>query len=93
MTEQNERAFQKQPHVFLAKKVPSKKPLRRYRDIGLGFKTPREAIEVHVSPCFRDIQLGDIVTVGECRKLTKTVKFNVLKVTKGISSKKAFKKF
>uniref|UniRef100_A0A161M3R8 40s ribosomal protein s11 n=2 Tax=Triatoma infestans TaxID=30076 RepID=A0A161M3R8_TRIIF len=47
----------------------------------------------HLSPCFRDVEIGDIVTVGECRPLCKTVKYNVLKVTKGRSAMKAFKKF
>lgn len=42
---------------------------------------------------FRDVEIGDVVTVGECRPLSKTVRFNVLKVTKGTGSKKAFKKF
>ncbi|KAF4522018.1 hypothetical protein B566_EDAN010895 [Ephemera danica] len=43
--------------------------------------------------CFRDVNTGDVVTVGECRPLSKTVRFNVLKVTKGIGSKKSFRKF
>lgn len=42
---------------------------------------------------FRDVALGDVVTVGECRPLSKTVRFNVLKVTKAAGSKKGFKKF
>ncbi|KAJ8872254.1 hypothetical protein PR048_025856 [Dryococelus australis] len=29
-----------------------------------------------------DVEIGDIVTVGECRPLSKTVRFNVLKVSK-----------
>lgn len=40
-----------------------------------------------------DIELGDVVTVGECRPLSKTVKFNVLKVNKVAGSKKKFNKF
>ena len=36
-------------------------------------------IPVHCSPCFR-VKDGDIVTIGECRPLSKTVRFNVLKV-------------
>ncbi|VDO98813.1 unnamed protein product [Soboliphyme baturini] len=157
-SEQTERAFQKQPCVFLNRKhivglgkKKSKKPLRWVRNIGLGFKTPKLAIEgtyidkkcpftgnvsirgriltgtvikmkmqrtiiirrdylhyvkkynrfekrhknmaVHLSPCFRDVKIGDIVTVGECRPLSKTVKFNVLKVTKAPGMKKSFEKF
>ncbi|KAF0727153.1 40S ribosomal protein S11 [Melanaphis sacchari] len=152
MADQTEKAFQKQPTVFLNRKESKKKkPLRHYRSVGLGFKTPREAIDgtyidkkcpftgnvsirgriltgvvrkmkmqrtivirrdylhyiskynrfekrhknmsVHLSPCFRDVEIGDIVTIGECRPLSKTVRFNVLKVTKGTGAKKGFKKF
>lgn len=43
---QTERAFQKQPFINLNRKVKptivKKKSLRRHRDVGLGFKTPRE---------------------------------------------------
>ncbi|XP_056635452.1 40S ribosomal protein S11 isoform X2 [Diorhabda carinulata] len=149
---ETEKAFQKQPTVFLNRKTGGKKKvLRHSRNVGLGFKTPREAIEgsyidkkcpftgnvsirgriltgvvqkmkmqrtivirrdylhyirkynrfekrhrnmsVHLSPCFRDVEIGDVVTIGECRPLSKTVRFNVLKVTKGSSSKKSFKKY
>merc|ERR1711931_52944 len=151
---QTERAFQKQPTVFLNKKrvlTGSKKKLRHVKSVGLGFKTPREAIDgnyidkkcpftgnvsirgriltgtivknkmqrtivirrdymhfvkkynryekrhrnmsVHCSPAFRDVNIGDIATVGECRPLSKTVRFNVLKLTKGKGSKKQFNKF
>ncbi|KAL3843241.1 hypothetical protein ACJMK2_021183 [Sinanodonta woodiana] len=156
MAEQTERSFQKQPHVFLNKKstqlsAKGKKNIRHTKNIGLGFKTPREAIEgtyidkkcpftgnvsirgriltgvvakmkmqktivirrdylryvkkynrfekrhrnlsVHLSPCFRDVAVGDVVTVGECRPLSKTIRFNVLKVTKAAGTKKGFQKF
>ncbi|CAG5123686.1 unnamed protein product [Candidula unifasciata] len=148
------RAYQKQLTVFLNKKSilqgKSKKNLRFVQSVGLGFKTPREAIDgtyidkkcsftgnvsirgcilsgrvqkmkttrtivirreylhyvrnycqfekmhknlsVHLSPCFRDVEIGDVVTVGECRPLSKTVKYNVLKVTKASGSKKGFSK-
>lgn len=120
---------------LLAKKTSS--GVRYFKNIGLGFKTPKEAIEgnyidkkcpftsnvsirgkifkgivistkmqrtiivrrdylhyvpkynryekrhrnipVHISPCF-SAKVGDIVIIGECRPLTKTVHFNVLKV-------------
>lgn len=51
---QSERAYQKQPHIFLHHKKGSKaakstrvgKGGRRwFKDVGLGFKTPRNAIE------------------------------------------------
>ena len=43
--------------------------------------------------CCRDIAAGDLVTVGECRPLSKTVRFNVIKVAKASGSKKGFQKF
>ncbi len=46
-----------------------------------------------MSDCFSDVQIGDVVTIGECRPLSKTVRFNVLKVAKAAGSKKQFQKF
>lgn len=50
LTVQSERAFQKQPHIFLNSKVKTKsrkagKGRRWYKDVGLGFRTPKTAIE------------------------------------------------
>ncbi|TQD88407.1 hypothetical protein C1H46_026066 [Malus baccata] len=151
-----EKAFLKQPKVFLSSKKsgkgkrPGKGGNRFWKSVGLGFKTPRDAIEgtyidkkcpftgnvsirgrilagtchsakmnktiivrrnylhyikkyqryekrhsnirAHVSPCFR-VKEGDHVTIGQCRPLSKTKRFNVLKVTPAGSSgtgKKAF---
>jgi len=57
------------------------------------FEKRHKNMAVHLSPCFRDVKVGDVATVGECRPLSKTVKFNTLKITKGAGNKKAFKKF
>ncbi|KAJ4460954.1 putative 40S ribosomal protein S11 [Paratrimastix pyriformis] len=153
--EQVERAYQKQTPIFagrtrvVGKKIAASK-LRFWRDAGLGFKTPREAIEgtyvdkkcpftgnvsirghvfravvrsnkmkrtiivrrdylhfihkynryekrhrnipVHCSPCF-SVEEGDQVIIGQCRPLSKTVRFNVLKVMKSSENKKMFNKF
>ncbi|KAL0447308.1 UNVERIFIED_CONTAM: Ubiquitin-like domain-containing protein CIP73 [Sesamum latifolium] len=156
MAEQTEKAFLKQPKVFLCSKksgkgkAPGKGGNRYWKSIGLGFKTPREAVEgtyidkkcpftgdvsirgrilagtchsakmvrtiivrrnylhwvkkyqryekrhsnipAHISPCFR-VKEGDHVIIGQCRPLSKTVRFNVLKVIPAGSSgrgKKAF---
>ncbi|WVZ87081.1 hypothetical protein U9M48_033773, partial [Paspalum notatum var. saurae] len=158
MAEQTEKAFLKQPKVFLSTKKsgkgkkPGKGGNRFWKSIGLGFKTPREAIEgtyidkkcpftgtvsirgriiagtchsakmnrtiivrrnylhfvkkyqryekrhsnipAHISPCFR-VKEGDHVIIGQCRPLSKTVRFNVVKVipagsTGGSGGKKAF---
>ena len=40
-----------------------------------------KTMSVHFSPYFKDAHIGDIVTVGECRLLSKTVRFNVPRVT------------
>ena len=143
--EQTEKAYQKQDGVFIARKKgaaqkmakQAKKGMRYYKTVGLGFKTPKEAIEgnyvdkkcpftgnvsirgriltgvvkstkmkrtiiirmdylhyikkyqryekrhtnlaAHISPCFR-CKEGDTVVVGQCRPLSKTVRFNTLKV-------------
>ncbi|CAB4417545.1 unnamed protein product [Rhizophagus irregularis] len=157
MSEQIERAFQKQPNIFTSAKLitkgkSKKKNTRWYKDVGLGFKTPKEAIEghyidkkcpwagmvsirgrilngvvvstkmkrtiivrreylhyikkynryekrhrnvaAHLSPAFISVQPGDTVTMGQCRPLSKTVRFNVLKVQKKIQKgSKKFAKF
>ena len=52
LTVQSERAFQKQPHIFLNAKNKTTKSTRvgangrrYYKDVGLGFRTPKTAIE------------------------------------------------
>lgn len=53
LTVQSERAYQKQPHIFLNAKstkkstyTKNKAGVRRwYKDVGLGFRTPKAAIE------------------------------------------------
>lgn len=49
-------------------------------------------LPVHASPAFR-IEAGDSVVVGQCRPLSKTVRFNVLRVIKNKAAAKAFAKF
>ncbi|XP_012370056.1 40S ribosomal protein S11-like [Octodon degus] len=57
------------------------------------FEKRHKNMSVHLSPCFRDVQIGIIITVGKGRPLSKTVHFNVLKVTKAAGTKKQFQKF
>merc|ERR1711900_71454 len=45
------------------------------------FEKRHTNIVCHCSPCFEPKE-GDIVTAGQCRPLSKTVRFNVLKVEK-----------
>ena len=150
---QTERAYQRQ-HINENARVPAKKFLNRagriryVKSVGLGFKTPKAAVEgkyidrkcpftgdvsirgrmmratvrstkmkrsivirrnylhfinkyqrymkrhknftVHCSPCFEPA-VGDEVVVGQCRPLSKTVRYNVLQVIS--KSGKAGKKF
>lgn len=54
-------------------------------------------VACHISPCF-SVKEGDVVTVGQCRPLSKTVRFNVVKVEpcssqKPVNIKKQFRMF
>ena len=150
---QTERAYQRQTAVNENARAPAKKFLnsagriRYVKNVGLGFKTPKKAVEgkyidqkcpftgnvsirgriiraqvrstkmkrsivirrnylhyvnkyqrymkrhknftVHCSPCFEPA-VGDDVIVGQCRPLSKTIRYNVLQV---VSRKAAGKKF
>jgi small subunit ribosomal protein S11e len=54
-------------------------------------------LSVHCSPAFQNVGEGDIVTVGQCRPLAKTVKFNVIEhmpaANKAMNVKKVFRVF
>ncbi|KAN0008892.1 hypothetical protein ACTFIV_011175 [Dictyostelium citrinum] len=151
---QAEKAFQKQQvsfkNRFQLKASKGKEGIRYYKNIGLGYRTPKDAIEgtyidkkcpftsdvsirgailrgtvistkmrrtlvvrrnylhyikkynrfekrhsnipAHVSPAF-NVKEGDSVTIGQCRPLSKTVKFNVIKHDISAASKKQFKAF
>eukprot|EP00972_Heterocapsa_arctica_P026349 3879269-Heterocapsa_arctica.AAC.1 len=59
------------------------------------FEKRHSNLAAHCSPCF-EVKEGDIVTVGQCRPLSKTVRFNVLKVEKNQifgNPRKVFKLF
>ena len=152
---QNEKAFSKQDAVFAGRKAnfgrKGKIGVYRYtRQVGLGYKTPKNAIEgtyvdkkcpftgnvsirgrilkgtvaqhkmkntlivrrnylhyikkynrfekrnktvaAHVSPCFRT-EDGDGVVIGECRPLSKTVRFNVIRLDSKAGGSKGIKLF
>jgi small subunit ribosomal protein S11e len=59
------------------------------------FEKRHTNISAHCTPAFRDIKEGDICTIGQCRPLSKTVRFNVLKVTpvNRANAKKVFRPF
>eukprot|EP00917_Polyrhabdina_sp_WS-2016_P007004 GHVP01015571.1.p1 GENE.GHVP01015571.1~~GHVP01015571.1.p1 ORF type:complete len:154 (-),score=25.01 GHVP01015571.1:39-500(-) len=49
-------------------------------------------IPAHISPAFPKAKVGDTVTIGECRPLSKTVRFNVVKINE-TKKKATFSKF
>jgi small subunit ribosomal protein S11e len=61
------------------------------------FEKRHSNMAVHCSPCFINVTEGDLVTIGQCRPLAKTVKFNVLEhqpsANKSLSVKKIFRVF
>ena len=44
------------------------------------FEKRHKNLAAHCSPAFPRVKEGDVVTVGQCRPLSKTVRFNVIKV-------------
>jgi|TARA_B110000090_G_C13160682_1_gene361450 small subunit ribosomal protein S11e len=61
------------------------------------FEKRHKNMSVHCSPCFENVGEGDIVTIGQCRPLAKTVKFNVIEhaacTNKALNVKKIFRVF
>jgi len=64
--------------------------IKKYR----RFEKRHKNIAVHCSPAF-PVKEGDIVTIGQCRPLSKTVRFNVVahEPQRVISGKKSFRVF
>ena len=70
--QQIEKAFQKQQGIFQNAKVAGKKSVKNnrwYKDVGLGFKTPKEAIEGHYidkkCPFTGDVSIRGRILNGE----------------------------
>jgi len=61
--------------------------VRKYR----RFEKRHRNIPAHCSPCFR-VREGDVVTIGECRPLSKTVRFNVIRIDRAAPAAEAGKK-
>jgi len=56
------------------------------------FEKRHSNIIAHCSPAI-SVKEGDEVTIGECRPLSKTIRFNVIRVDKAAGGKKGFKPF
>eukprot|EP01114_Cavostelium_apophysatum_P001580 TRINITY_DN1137_c0_g1_i2.p1 TRINITY_DN1137_c0_g1~~TRINITY_DN1137_c0_g1_i2.p1 ORF type:complete len:161 (+),score=32.84 TRINITY_DN1137_c0_g1_i2:162-644(+) len=59
------------------------------------FEKRHSNVSVHCSPAFGMIKEGDVATIGECRPLSKTVRFNVLSFEKNtnVAAGKRFQLF
>ena len=53
------------------------------------FEKRHKNTPVHVSPAFR-VKAGDEILAGQCRPLSKTVRFNMLKLIRAAGGKKSF---
>mmetsp|Transcript_23241 Transcript_23241/g.34310 ORF Transcript_23241/g.34310 Transcript_23241/m.34310 type:complete len:170 (-) Transcript_23241:3688-4197(-) len=62
--------------------------IKKYR----RFEKRHKNIAVHCSPAF-PVKDGDIVTIGECRPLSKTVRFNVVAHEPAVHAKSGKKSF
>ena len=46
------------------------------------FEKRHHNVSAHLSPAFARVKIGDVVTVGQCRPISKTVRFNVVRIEK-----------
>lgn len=67
--------------------------VKKYR----RFEKRHKNLTVHCSPAFENVKAGDIVTVGQCRPLSKTIRFNVVEhlpaTNQSLNIKKSFRMF
>eukprot|EP01006_Ploeotia_vitrea_P040963 TRINITY_DN66474_c5_g9_i1.p1 TRINITY_DN66474_c5_g9~~TRINITY_DN66474_c5_g9_i1.p1 ORF type:complete len:145 (+),score=12.62 TRINITY_DN66474_c5_g9_i1:25-459(+) len=91
--------------VIVSKKMTNSVVLRRnylhYRPKYLRFEKRHRNFSAHLSPVFDRAAIGDEAIAGECRPMSKTIRFNVVQVNpksrKGaqalLAQAKRFKKF
>ena len=60
---------------------PPRREYLRYIPKYQRYERRHKTISAHCSPALR-VKVGDEVTIGQCRPLAKTVRFNVLKVVR-----------
>ena len=46
------------------------------------FEKRHKNLPAHLSPAFPRVRIGDVVTVGQCRPISKTVRFNTIRIEK-----------
>ncbi|KAB0354521.1 hypothetical protein FD755_023059 [Muntiacus reevesi] len=57
------------------------------------FEKGHRNMSVHLSPCFRGVQIRDTFTEGNCWPPSKTAPFHMHKITKAAGTKKQVQKF
>lgn len=57
----------------------------KYNDKYMRYLKKRHKLHAHVSPCM-DLEIGDIATVAECRPVSKTVSFVVVRRERSTTS-------
>ena len=72
--------------------LPSPPPTSHYIKKYNRYEKRHKNVPAHCSPAFK-LNLGDNIIVGQCRPLSKTVRFNVLSVVSEATSGKGFSKY
>merc|ERR1711988_1829602 len=70
--------------TFMKNTITIRRDYLHYQKKYRRYEKRRKMISAHCSPAF-DARPGDEVIIGECRPLTKTVRFNVLEVHEKVS--------
>lgn len=62
-----------------------------------SFEKRHKNVSVHLSPAFENVKPGDVITAGQCRPLSKTVRFNAVEhqvaTNDSLNVKKTFRMF
>merc|ERR1711861_14941 len=70
--------------TFMKNTITIRRDYLHYQKKYRRYEKRHKMISAHCSPCF-DARPGDEVVIGECRPLTKTVRYNVLEVHEKVS--------
>merc|ERR1712167_512682 len=81
----------------MSRTVVVRRDYLRYVSKYRRFEKRHKNMSVHCSPAFENVKAGDVVTVGQCRPLSKTIRFNVVEhlpaTNQSLNIKKSFRMF
>merc|ERR1712232_975155 len=66
--------------TFMKNTITIRRDYLHYQKKYRRYEKRHKMISAHCSPAFEGVKPGDEVMIGECRPLSKTVRFNVLEV-------------